>query len=106
MVVPERKKLKDVLYMDLDKSYTIEQVSKHFLRICNQKIRIDDLRNETKIITIDYEGSQMLGFQLRQKSEQLQYRWFKFNTLSKSIYHGLWHSILLSMRVPIDVKPI
>lgn len=93
MIAPEGEKLQDILYTDLGNKYVIERINKHIMRTCDQDISTDNLCKKAKIITVDYEDSQMLGFQFRKEQEQLQYRWFNFNTLSKNIYHGQWCAI-------------
>lgn len=83
----------DVLCSDTPLTYVIEKINENYLKIYNQTISIDRLKNKHEIVTVDYHNCMMKGFQFQLQSKKLQYRWFSYNTSSKLLQNGSWNYI-------------
>lgn len=78
------------LYLDDGAAYQLEKLNDYQLKICDQNISVDE---NTKTITVDYEYSIMKGFQFRKLHRNLQYRWFKINTITRQLNNGSWSNL-------------
>lgn len=78
------------LHLDDGAAYQLEKLNSHQLKICDQSISVNE---NPQTITVDYEYSIMTGFQFRKLQKQLQYRWFKINTITRQLINGSWSNI-------------
>lgn len=78
------------LHLDDGVAYQLEKLNDNLLKICDRSIFVNE---GTKTITVDYEYSIMTGFQFRKRHQNLQYRWFKINTITRQIINGSWSNL-------------
>ena len=78
------------LQLDDGAAYQLEKLNNHQLKICDQNISVDE---NIKTITVDYEYNIMTGFQFRKLHLNLQYRWFKINTITRQLINGSWSNL-------------
>ena len=95
MTLLDNSNKQDILYTDTNNSYMIENINNNTLKIADCIIPIKNLNKNNQIVTIEYHAGLMSGFQLKKINEQLQYRWFRINTKSKKLIHGLWSELFL-----------
>ena len=75
------------LNLDGEESYQIEMLNEGQLKICDQNISI---KSRIQTITVNYDHCLMSGFQFRKLYKNIQYRWFKINTINRKLINGDW----------------